>query len=476
MGTAVRPRSPRSPRFLVLSAILAILAGLPTSADARPQELPQDSAASAASETGPVSRRVTLEEALAEARDRNAYLRIAEARDRMARAGARAATAPLLPRLDLESGYLRTVDPVGAFGVKLRQGRFAATDLALDALNDPAAVTDWSSTASLSWGIVSPGAWADRAAAEHGARASGWATRRAREATDFRTRALYYEAVRTQARVDAARAAEEAAVATRDRFRRRMEEGLLTRADALQAEAELASARAALIEAERRRDAARTALGVHLAWGPDSLPVPADSLTDPGPPPAAPPPPASRSDLRARREGVRMESARRASARAAYLPRVEGFGAYSLHDADSPLGTDGTDWTVGIGVRWNLFSGFGRAARVQQASAALDSAQLAYDQARREATAEWEDARRAVRSARQAVDATSAARSAAEEGRDLMRRRFEEGLATASDLLQAEARAAGMRSRSVDALAAYRVALARLRFASATPEMEGMSP
>jgi len=68
-----------------------------------------------------------------------------------------------------------------------------------------------------------------------------------------------------------------------------------------------------------------------------------------------------------------------------------------------------------------------------------------------------------------AVEASRAARAAAREGRDLLRRRFEEGLATPADLLQAEARATTMEVRAVDALAQYHVALARLRFLRSEP-------
>jgi outer membrane protein TolC len=45
-----------------------------------------------------------------------------------------------------------------------------------------------------------------------------------------------------------------------------------------------------------------------------------------------------------------------------------------------------------------------------------------------------------------------------------MKRRFEEGLATATDLLAAEARAAQARSRAIDAVTGQRLAEARLRF------------
>ncbi len=53
-----------------------------------------------------------------------------------------------------------------------------------------------------------------------------------------------------------------------------------------------------------------------------------------------------------------------------------------------------------------------------------------------------------------------------------MRRRFEEGLATAADLLQAEARATGMRERAITALANYHVAVANLEFVTSQVNQE----
>ncbi len=71
------------------------------------------------------------------------------------------------------------------------------------------------------------------------------------------------------------------------------------------------------------------------------------------------------------------------------------------------------------------------------------------------------------------MDATRAAAQAAESGRELMRRRFREGLATAADLLQAEARATAMREGAISALADYHMAVARLEFArSQTTNLE----
>ena len=61
-----------------------------------------------------------------------------------------------------------------------------------------------------------------------------------------------------------------------------------------------------------------------------------------------------------------------------------------------------------------------------------------------------------------------AAAAAAAEARRLVELRFQEGLATTVDLLQAEARLTGMRAGAVDALADYHLAVARLELVSAT--------
>lgn len=421
--------------------------------------------ADTAMRTRPVSLQEAVETALRENPDhRQARLEAARARQ-----GARAARDVFFPRLQATTGYMRSVDPVAAFGTKLRQGRFSQQDLAFDVLNDPDPVEDWTVGAGFRWTLVDPTGWASASAAGHRADAADWARSRSRDATVFRTRTLYYRAAWAEGRVAAAESALQAARETREVFRERREEGLLTEAELLQAEAEVEAARARRVEARRVRDDARQKLGLFLGWSPDSVPVPADSLGAPEPVGEQGFRPAARPDLRAldaRRKAAEAEVERATSS---FLPSVEAFGEYAVHARD-PLESDGSDWTAGIRLRLPLFAGFERFARREAARAAAREAEIEYEHALREATVEVSRARRAVRSARQRAEATRAAARAAEKGRDLMRRRFEQGLAIASDVLQAEARAAELRSRAVNALAAYHSAVARLEFVRAQPE------
>ncbi len=422
-----------------------------------------------------VVRRISLAQAIDEALAHNARLAVAEARRRIAEQDSRKASGPLWPRLDVGAGYLRSNDPVAAFGTKLRQGRFGPTDLDFAVLNRPDPIDDWSGSVRVRWSLVDPTVWAGRAAAGRRAESAFWSAARTREATVLTTRALYYQVQAAAARLRAAESALEAARATVGLFRARRERGLLTEADVLQAEAEFSAAEARRLEAERATLDARQRLASQLGWGPDTLPEPSDELAQPAPPAGRRFDPAARADLRARAAAAAAAAAARARATAAYLPALDLFAEYAPHSGE-PFASLSDNWTIGLGLRWTLFDGFGRAADRQRAKLEQRIARIEYEQALRDARAELTQANRAVESAAKQVEATSRAAEAAESARDLMRRRFNEGLATAVDLLQAESRAAALRQRAIGALARYHIALARLEFVrsqSSSAEAEG---
>ncbi len=435
----------------------------------------QDSPAVTNREGAPAVQPLSLTEAVESALRANPDYRIARERLEIARAERKSVTSRLMPRLDLSTGYLRSTDPVVAFGTKLRQRSFTETDFALDALNDPDPIDDWTAVAELRWTAVDPSAWAARSAAAHQSTASAWELRRTREATILGTQVLYYRALAADGVVREAEAGEEAARATLELFERRREQGLLTDADALQAEAELRAAEARRVEATRKRDELRAALGLHLGWDPDVLPAPSDALQDvPGPVSVdgASFHAEGRADLRMLASLREAASANERRSRLTFLPAVDGFAQYASH-AGAAFDSDGADWTVGLALRWNVFSGLGRLAEGQRAAAAGRIAATRYEETLRAAQSEFARAREAVTATDRQVRAMRAAAAAAEEARSLVRRRFEEGLATASDLLQAEARAVSMRERAVEALAKRQIALARLEFVSAESEPGG---
>lgn len=126
------------------------------------------------------------------------------------------------------------------------------------------------------------------------------------------------------------------------------------------------------------------------------------------------------------------------------------------------------DWTVGFQVKVPLFTGLKITAMEHAAASMRDAAQAEHELRVRQADAEWNETVRMVSAARSGSEAAGAASDAATEAARLMRRRFEEGLATTTDLLGAEARAAQLDMQAVNARLGLQIARARLAFLSDT--------
>lgn len=415
-------------------------------------------------------RLLSLDDAIQDALAGNADMQVARMRARMAEASSGGAAATLWPQVDLSTGFVRSDDPVFAFGTKLRQQSFGADDLDVGRLNSPDPLNDWATVVSARWDILSPRLWAEKSSAGREARSAAYTETRSRELTILRTRALYLDGLRTARHLAAAIKAEEAANSTRDLFQSRVERGLLTEAELLGGEAELAFARAARIDADRASIDSRQRLAVFLGWQPEVPPILSDSLVV-----ALNPDrglmqgkggvfdPALRSDLLALEASADAASFAHRRAGYSWLPDVGAFANWAMHGADA-FSDDGNYWTVGVALRWKIFGGFSRSAESKLTAAAELAARTRYDEGLRLARAEVEEAERGVASASESLAATITAYRASTAAADLMRRRFEEGLATATDLLVSEARMAESERAAVDSAASLEIAKAKRRF------------
>jgi outer membrane protein TolC len=410
---------------------------------------------------------LTLTEAVEAALEGNRALRAAGARAQAAESGAGAKAGFTFPSIQATAGLARTSDPVGVFGTKLRQRRFEQGDFDIGALNDPDPVTDWTAGVGAQWDIAMWDRWLERDAGEAESRAAHAVLARTREGTVYRTRVLYVAAIRAEAGQGALEAAEASARATTDRVRRRVEEGMGTEADLLQAQAAVSGIQARLEHARAAVMDAREALGSWLGWPVDRLPVPTQGarlLTEVQDPGALPPSElGNRADLVAGRAGVEAAEARARVVTAKRLPGLQAFGQLSTH-APGIGDTRENHWTVGVQLSVPLFTGFSLTRGAEAAQAQARALRLEQAQRERDAETEVRSARRAVDAARAALVSAEAASAAADEAARLLRRRYEEGMATVADLLQAEARAAQLSTGVVDAEANLNVALAALDF------------
>ncbi|HWB29327.1 MAG TPA: TolC family protein [Vicinamibacterales bacterium] len=409
---------------------------------------------------------LTLEDAMRRARDDTAEARVLASSVDEAAEGVRRARAGFWPRIDVAEAAQRGDQPVFVFSSLLAQRRFTEANFAIPALNRPDAVTNTRTSVSIQQAIFDGGRTSSGVRAASLDRDLAGARRdAARQDLAFDAAQAFVHALEQEARVRAAQAAVDAAESDRERARARRDVGLATDADVLAVDVHLADMRQQRISASGDLAVAY----IQLA-GIVGLPL-TTSLTLVRPTPWL----ASGDDDALVSEALtrhprrheadvqiqRADNARRA-ARAALLPTVGAQAGWELNGAT--LATQRSSWALGVDVRINLFDGF--ATRARMAEAAHTRAKAIAERERvdrrieidvRASLAEWTAAR-----AREG--AGRAALAQARESQRIVRERYAAGLATIADVLRAAeaVRAAESRATAAEmAVVLQRVALER---------------
>ena len=407
-------------------------------------------AALAALSTGGAARaeaQLSLGEALRQA-DRAAYgNRIATGEADAQAAQAMAPLKGILPSLRLETGYIRTTDPIGVFGSTLRQRTISQADFDPQRLNYPDPVGNYQAGIVVEQPLFNADAWSGRRAA---LRAAG-ASRAQEEWTRLSTRVdvvrAYYGAVLAAERATTLQSAARAAHAHVAQAEAMVRQGLVTKSDALLASVRAGDIDAQLAEADGAAATARRQLALLLGLEDGDLPP---GLAAPSRLPSsdriravvaadtAAMTPAPRADVRAASDGLAAARADALRARSAYLPRLNSFARYDWNSADQPYAGD-HNWTVGIMASWSPFAGASTLSDVRATAGRAEAAQARAEAALATARLDAEQTRIALSVAltRLAIAERAAAQSV--EAHRIVGRKYAGGLATVVELLDAQA-------------------------------------
>ena len=390
---------------------------------------------------------LTLGEALRQA-DRSSYGNRMAAGSSAAQAGQ--ALAPLrgiLPSVRFEAGYVRTNDPIGVFGSTLRQRAVSPENFDPQRLNYPAALGNYQGAVVMEQPLFNADAWTGRRAA---VRAAG-ATRAQEEWTRLGTRVdvvrAYYGAVLSTERARTLETAARAAHAHVTQAEAMVRQGLVTRSDALLASVRAGEVDAQLAEAAGNAVMARRQLAVLLGHdggeppaqfaAPAQLPS-SERIRAVIAPDTVEATAGQRADLRAADEGLAAARADVLRARAAYLPRLNSFVRYDWNSPTRPYADD-RNWTIGVLASWSPFAGATELSEARVRAGRAESAQAQADAARATVQLETEQTRTmlSVALTRLAIAERAAAQGA--EAHRIVGRKYEGGLSTVVELLDAQA-------------------------------------
>jgi outer membrane protein len=164
-----------------------------------------------------------------------------------------------------------------------------------------------------------------------------------------------------------------------------------------------------------------------------------------------------RPEYRASKLTAAAAEARERKAFRDFLPDVTGQGAYGGTQKDL-----NETWSVGVSLSWSLFDGGGRIARYQEAKAVLEGARANVKSTELSILQNVEQAEIFVEETAERIQAAQALVASAQENFRLAQGRFDAGVGTILELTDAQLALTQAQNTESQALADYRISLARL--------------
>ena len=348
------------------------------------------------------------------------------------------ARSSLMPRLTLEERFLRTNNPTYVFMSKLNQGRFAAGDFDVAALNDPSPENDFQTSFSVYQPLLAMQASIGIDMSETAYAAKKEEYLRKQEEIVLQVAQNYFMTQMAEEYVKVAKKGVEDAMEHLRIAEVSFNNGLGLYADTLRASTAVTEAEQKLVSAQKNHKIAQRALGLHLGLE-ESIGTTQDSISIP------------LHDLeyytgraRERRDIQSMqyhfENAQKnlRMNEAAFIPTLGVGSSYQLNDKDIPFGSDGESWQVFAQFNWELFDGTKRHHEKQKARYLIEETREQLEQLMEGAAFKVFESFLGVEEARKNAELATAALATAEEGQRLVRLRYENSLSPLVDLLDAQ--------------------------------------
>ena len=386
-----------------------------------------------------------------------------EARVSQARSG-------FFPHVDISESFNRTNNPMWAFGTKLNQEVISQADFDPAELNDPEAIDNFSTVLSATLPLYDRGQIRSGfTQARLGHKAVSRLEDRIRQEVIVDVVVSYMGVLLAREQSKVVNDTLKTARAHYNMVRSRFQSGLVVKSDLLRAEVRIAELEQDRLQAQSRVEVARAALNAAMGVEIDRSFRLVTSLERRAEAPAPLETWISKSienrpDLKQMRFQEMMAEEELKKAKAAHLPGLYLSGSYEINSED--FSETANNYTVGAMIRFNLFSGFGLQSKVNEAMAKLSETQAMARQLELGIRVETRQGFFMAQSAYQRIEVAQAAVAQAEEGLRIVRNRYESGLFTIVNLLDAEVALQQARTNYFRSLHDFEVAMAQLNLAA----------
>jgi len=415
---------------------------------------------------------LTLPQAVKIALEKNPLRKAAIADTKVASAGVRGARSFLMPHLSFSETASRGDDPVYVFGSRLRQQRFTTADFALNNLNTPLPLGNFTTRFGGTWNLFDSFAtWHGVNQAKQMNEAAGHQLDRTDQEIVFRVVSSYYDVLLAAKELEVAQQSAKTAQSIMDRSQARFDSGLTVESDLLTAKVRMAARQQEVIRAKNTLEVVRAQLNTAMGTPLDSSFQTTEALAE-----RTLPAPvlgevekqalANRPDLKriASEEVAQRQSV--SVAKSAFGPRVNAFAGWEMDNPTFLAGGGGNNWVGGIEVQLDIFQGGAKRAELSR-QRALEEKAVAMKQAAGDAVRlEVRRAYYETDANRQQIEVARAAIAQAQESLRINQDRYDSGLSTITDLLGAEDAARRSQTDYWEAIYHFQTSYANLELAS----------
>jgi outer membrane protein len=407
----------------------------------------------------------TLERALEQALNSNPDARLAQQRIVAAQAGLEQANAAFWPRVQFQSSYTGSDNPMLAFGSILNQRAYNSS---LN-FNDVPGVDDLNARGLVTVPLYAGGKnTASRKAAKANTDAARQDNEAVRNALGFEVSRAFYTVLKTRQFIRAAEAGVNSFEGSLVVAKKRLDGGTLLKSGVLDIEVRLAQTREELVRTRNANALAvrvlRSLLGIEGGDFEVADTAPAATAPDSGDF-------SGRPELTAARHREQAAQQQARAAKGGYLPRVNAFGSAD-YDYGWTYNNGGGSYTAGALLQWDLWDGKMTRAKVAEANANVELAREEQRKLHLALDLEAEQVRLDLKAANERLSVTDQVVAQAAESASLTRARFEQELALSTQLIDAETALVAARVRRAEAEADRQIAIAAVRKALALPQLE----
>lgn len=381
---------------------------------------------------------LSLKNVLEKVKENNYTVKLSQKDVNVAKAEYNQSNAVWLPNISVSHTGYTTTNPLMAFGSKLNQEILTQADFNPELLNDPDAISNFSTKIEIQQPIFNADGFYMRKAAKAKMNATELQANRTKKYIELQATKAFMQLQLAYKAVEVLQKAKEAALENKKIAENNFKQGYLQKADVLLVDIHVTEIENKLQSAISSVKNASDYVQFLMGEKPNKIVKPTNNLK------------ATinleiynqqfsnnRADIDAMKVSTDAYNSLYKASKTSFLPTLNAFGSYELYD-DNLFGTTAKGYLVGAQLTWNVFEGFKRIGKTQKSKAEFDKAKLNLEQYKNKSILEFDKTKRQLKDAENKLHLTNLAVNQAKEALRIRTNRFAEGLEKTSDVLTAE--------------------------------------